>query len=141
MTPGTERSYADLLRSLQPRSIKNDDEAEAIQRQIDALIDQDEISTDEQELLSLLGDLMLAWEGNLFDLPDLAPPEAIQALLEAHGLRQSDLVGPVFATRSIASEVLNGKRRLTYEHVQKLAQLFHVSPSVFFTTERPSSLA
>src|SRR5581483_8276084 len=93
MTPGTEHSYADLLSSLQPRSIKNDDEAEAIQRQIDALIDQDELSADEQEVLSLLGDLMLAWEGDRFDVPDLAPPEAIQALLEAHGLRQSDLVG------------------------------------------------
>ncbi len=51
-------------------------------------------------------------------------------------MHQSDLVGRVIPTKSIASEVLRGKRRLTYVHVEKLAHVFHVSPAVFFPAER-----
>lgn len=144
MTPGsngTAESYAELLLRFQPRSIKNEEEATVVQRHIDTLIDQEHLSEDEREVLSLLGDLMLAWEDDRFELPPVTPAEAIHALLEAHYMRQSDLVGPVFATKSIASEVLHGKRRLTYEHVRRLARVFHVSPSVFYPSERHSGVA
>ncbi len=51
--------------------------------------------------------------------------------MEAHGLRQKDLVD-VFGTESIASEVLHGKRELTKEHIKRLSARFGVSPAVFF---------
>jgi HTH-type transcriptional regulator/antitoxin HigA len=134
MTPGTEtpHSYADLLAQVQPRSITNEEEAAHVQRQIDRLIDQPERSAAEEALLSLLGDLVQAWEAGRYDLDAPSPAESIRALLEAHGLEQRDLVGPVFATKSIVSEILGGKRRLTYEYVERLAHFFHVSPSVFY---------
>jgi HTH-type transcriptional regulator/antitoxin HigA len=134
MIPGTDasHSYADLLVQVQPRSITSEEEAAQIQRQIDLLIDRPERSANEEALLSLLGDLMQAWEAGHYDLDVASPAEAIGALLEAHGLDQQALVGPVFATKSIASEILRGKRHLTYEHVGRLAQFFHVSPSVFY---------
>ena len=49
-------------------------------------------------------------------------------------MSQQALVGPVFATKSVASEVLNGKRRLTYGHVDKLARMLKVPTGVFFPT-------
>ncbi len=75
---------------------------------------------------------MLAWEGDRYDLPAASPADAIRALLDARGMRQGDLVGGVFPTKGIASEVLNGKRQLTYEHVGRLTEIFHVSPAVFY---------
>jgi HTH-type transcriptional regulator/antitoxin HigA len=51
--------------------------------------------------------------------------------MEAHKLRQKDLVD-VFGTESIVSDVLNGKRNLTKEHIRRLSTRFHVSWSVFF---------
>jgi len=45
----------------------------------------------------------------------------VKALLEAGDLPQQALVGPVFPTKGIASEILNGKCRLTSESVQHLA--------------------
>jgi HTH-type transcriptional regulator/antitoxin HigA len=57
--------------------------------------------------------------------------EALEELMEANGLRQKDLVS-IFGTPSIISEVLNGKRRLTTEHIRKLSRRFHVSPELFF---------
>ena len=46
-------------------------------------------------------------------------------------LKQRDLVN-IFGTPSIISEVINGKRKLTTEHIRKLSQRFHVSPELFF---------
>ncbi len=51
--------------------------------------------------------------------------------MEANSLKQKDLVD-VFGTPSIVSEVLNGKRGLTIEHIKKLSRRFHVSPELFF---------
>ena len=142
MTPGMNSAdYADLLVTFQPRSITSEQDADHVQQQIDALIDKGDLSESEQEILSLLGDLMLAWVSDRYDMPDLLPQEAIRALLEAGGLHQGDLVGPVFATKSIASEVLNGKRRITYNHVMRLAEFFHVAPGVFFSESRRRGVA
>jgi HTH-type transcriptional regulator/antitoxin HigA len=126
------RPYAAMLAEIQPRSITNETEAEAIQARIDQLIDQPARTADEDALLSLLGDLVQACEGDRHDLDAPTPTAAIRALLEAHGCKQQDLVGTVFATKSIASEVLRGKRGLTYDHVSRLARFFHVSPTVFY---------
>ena len=52
-------------------------------------------------------------------------------LMLASNLKQKDLVD-VFATPSIVSEVLRGKRKLTTEHIRRLSRRFHVSPEVFF---------
>lgn len=97
MMPGTEapRSYADLLARVQPRSITSEVEAAEVQRQIDRLIDSPARTADEEALLSLLGDLVLAWEADRYDLDGPSPGEMIRALLEAHGLGVQDPVGPV----------------------------------------------
>lgn len=121
-----------LCAELQPRTITNEAEARVIQAHIDRLIDQPDHTEEEEDLLSLLGDLMSSWEGDDFALGAPTPTEAIRALLQAHGCDQQDLVGPVFATKSIVSEVLHGKRRLTYDHVSRLASFFHVSPTLFY---------
>ena len=42
-------------------------------------------------------------------MPDAGPLDVIRHLMEAHSLRQKDLVD-VFGTESIVSDVLNGKR-------------------------------
>ena len=57
--------------------------------------------------------------------------ELLKGLMELHGLKQLDLV-PIFKTKSIVSAVLNGKRQLTVEHINKLAGFFKVSHELFF---------
>jgi hypothetical protein len=56
---------------------------------------------------------------------------ADQVLIAEQNLRQKDLV-PIFKTESIVSDMLHHWRKLTVEHIQKLADFFHVSPAVFF---------
>ena len=68
-------------------------------------------------------------------MPDISGPAAIRALMQERNLRQADLVGPVFPTRSRASEIMAGKRALTYEYVRRLAEFFQVSPALFYPTD------
>lgn len=124
--------YRTLLTTYLPRTITSEAEAADVQRVIDDLIDKDDLSVAETDFLSLLGDLTPASEGNRDDLPDISGVEAIRELLKVRGERPADLVGPVFSTRSVASEVLSGKRPLSYKTVEKLAGYFHVSPALFY---------
>jgi HTH-type transcriptional regulator/antitoxin HigA len=55
----------------------------------------------------------------------------LRFLMEQHGLKQKDLVD-IFSTPSIVSEVLNGKRELSKEHIRRLSARFHLSPELFF---------
>lgn len=133
MTTGTDSpSYPEILARFQPRTITSEEEALRVQKRIDSLVDQGSLSDDEQAFLSLLGDLIGAWEGERFDLPDISGGEAARVLLAVRGERQVDLVPDVFSTPSVASEVLSGRRSMSFDTVAKLAAHFGVSPAVFF---------
>ncbi len=134
MTSTTEAatSYLDLLITYQPRHIRSEAEADRIQGLIDELIDKGNLSADERDFLLLLGSLIALWEEDREAMPDIAPRELVKALLEARELPRQALVGPVFPSKSVASEVLNGKRTLTYDFVARLAAFFAVSPAFFF---------
>lgn len=133
MTRGIARSepYVELLRSFPPRPISDEVEFAATQSVVDALLDRPELTADEQDYLNVLGTLIAEYEQTLDPLPDISGVELLEILIEEQNLRQKDLV-PIFKTESIVSDVLHGRRKLTVEHIQKLAAFFHVSPAVFF---------
>lgn len=135
MTTGIP-SYADLLAEVRPRSVRSEHDADIAQREIDRLIDLRTRTPAEEELLSLLGDLLSLWESAHIKLPSVPAGALIGALLEARGLPQRALAGPVFAHRSAVSEVIHGKRSLTYDQVRKLARFFDLSPAVFFPSSQ-----
>src|SRR5579859_3023886 len=80
------------------------------------------------ELLTLLVE---KYEEEHHEIPDASPLEVLRELMEANDLRQKDLAKE-FGTESIVSEVLNGKRELNKDHIEKLSKRFDVSPAVFF---------
>jgi HTH-type transcriptional regulator/antitoxin HigA len=84
----------------------------------------------EQRLTELLRLLIEDFEEKAYALEPASPVEILRELMDANNLKQKDLVD-VFGTPSIVSEVLNGKRGLTIEHIKKLSGRFHVSPEVF----------
>jgi HTH-type transcriptional regulator/antitoxin HigA len=126
-----KKSYIDLLAEFPPRPIYSDSELEAVQTVIDELIDRGKLNADEEDYLSLLGTLVHQYEQIHHPIPDIYGVELIEALLEEFDLKQKDLV-PIFKTESIVSAVLNGHRKLMTEHIEKLANFFHVSPAAFF---------
>jgi len=114
-----------------PRPIRSEEEADVIQEHMNTLLGKTR-TEDEEDFLELLGSLMFLWEDGRYDLSSAEPHEMVRVLIEDNGLRQKDLVGPVFPTESIASEVLAGKRNLTYDFVHRLSQYFHVPAGAFF---------
>jgi len=125
------KSYVELLIQFPPRFIHSEEELEAVQKVVYDIIDKGNLSPDEEEYISLLGTLARQYEQVHHPIPDIYGVELIEALLEEFELKQKDLV-PIFKTESIVSAVLNGHRKLMTEHIEKLAEFFHVSPAAFF---------
>ena len=134
--PNSDR-YRELLMEFPPRSIISEADLLATQTVIDRLLDSPALTAEETDYLNLLGMLVYEYEEKHVPIPDLQGVELLKALIEELGLKQKDLV-PIFKTESIVSGVLNGQRRFTVEHMEKLAAFFHVSPALFFTHEKHS---
>ncbi len=130
-TPESNKSIKPL-KKFPPHPIKSEVQLLEVQEVIDALIDSGEITPEEQDYINVLGILVHEYEEKHTSVPDLSGVELLKALIEELGLNQKDLI-PVFKTESIVSAILNGKRRLTIEHIEKLSDLFRVSPSAFFS--------
>lgn len=125
-------SYADLLTTFQPRPIRGEREAAHVTSLIDTLTDLPRLSEGQREFVGLVGQLLYDWEAEHEEPIEVSPREIVHSLLEDNGLRQVDLVGPVFPSASAVSDFLAGRRPLSYDRVRKLATFFHVSPAVFY---------
>jgi HTH-type transcriptional regulator/antitoxin HigA len=102
------------------------------QQVIDSFIDKPEqVTEDERQFMALLGELISAWEDEKYELPAISGVELVRNLLQENNLRQKDLVGIVFPSEGVASEVLNGKRRLTLAFIERLGNFFHLPPAAF----------
>lgn len=126
------QTYRDLLQAFEPRPIRSDQEAQAAGELIDTLTDLPELSEGQREFVGLLGQLLHDWEAGHEESIEVSLVEAVRSLLEDNGLRQVDLIGPVFPSASAVSDFLAGRRPLSYQRVFKLAEFFHVSPALFF---------
>jgi len=124
-------NYLQLLQSFPPRPIQSEKDLIATQNEIDRLLDADEITSEQQDYINILGMLIYEYEEKYVSIPDLSGVDLLKALINELGLQQKDLV-PIFKTESIVSAILNGKRKFTVEHIEKLANFFKLSPSVFF---------
>ena len=56
----------------------------------------------------------------------------LKVLMSHHHLKGEDLKNEV-GSKSLVSMILNGKRKLTTDHIQALSNRFNISPSLFFS--------
>jgi len=56
----------------------------------------------------------------------------LATLIEQYQLKMDDLKDEI-GSKSLISQILHGKRSLTKQHIEKLAQRFHLSPAAFFS--------
>ncbi|BAY80654.1 hypothetical protein NIES267_01110 [Calothrix parasitica NIES-267] len=127
----TQNHYTNLLVSFPPRPIKSEEDLEKIQNIVDSLLDKEKLTEDEEDYLYLLAILIEEYEEKQDLVPDIYGVELIKALMVELDLKQKDLI-PIFKTESIVSDVLKGKRKMTVEHIQRSAEMFNLSPVVFF---------
>ena len=125
--------YGKLLSKTLPKRIETDVEFDhfvGVMEGLSRAIAHGEASPEEQTLHSLLSTLVKEYDDRVYTLPPGDPLRLLRYLIEQRGLRPADLT-PIFGARSITSLVLNGKRELSKTHIRKLAEFFHVSPTVF----------
>jgi len=124
--------YAELLAQTLPRVIHSEEENEHFLKLLLELEHRsDEWTPAESKLAELLTLLIEEFEEKNYQLKAASPIDVLVELMDVNNLKQRDLVG-IFATESIVSEILSGKRSLTVDHIKRLSERFHVSPEVFF---------
>ena len=124
--------YGKLLAKTLPKVIETRDEFDhyvEMMEKLDRRAEGGPLSLEEEALGALLERLVKDYDDKI-TLPDVPPHNVIGFLMEQRHLRQADLL-PVFGSRSVASEVLAGKREPSKAHIRKLADFFHVSVEVF----------
>ncbi len=98
---------------------------------LDSLLD--EVGNNESHplssLIETLGSLIETYESRTFPEIEGNPVETLNALMEEHGLNQSDLTE--IGSQGVVSEILSGKRRLNIRQIKLLSKRFHISPAVF----------
>ncbi len=112
-------------------SIRNEDEYDIAIERLNALID--EVGTDERhplyDLLDTLGTVIYAYEEKHYPVPECDGIEALEFLMEEHGISRDDL--PELGTSDTLSRILDGRQELTIRQIRSLAERFHVSPATF----------
>lgn len=71
------------------------------------------------------------YESKKFPAGPATPEEALRFLMEQQDLTQYDLAKEL-GGQLVVSEALQGKRRLTREHIERLSKRFGVTPARFY---------
>ena len=111
--------------------IRSDEEYEVQIRHLEDLAERSRGCADEGQLIQRLGTILQDYEKRRFRLGKTATPHSVlRMLLDARKVKQKD-VWPLFASKGVASEALNGKRAVSKESAKRLAKFFNVSSEVF----------
>jgi len=122
--------YGRLCAEVIPKVVSTDQEFDRMVETLETITFKKKPTPEEETLAELLTKLIQDYDDLHYPLPDLPPHKMIAFLMERRNLRQSDLL-PVFGTRSVASDVVNGKREPSKAHIRKLANFFHLDAGLF----------
>ena len=128
-------SYADLLVQIEPRPIGSKAALEKSYKRIDKLMSKSALSRAESEMLELLSMLVEQYESREHPTPHVSAAEMLEHLIEARGITNATLAAETNIPRSIVTDILAGRRRISLGNVRKFADYFRVPPSVFVSHE------
>jgi len=126
------KTYDQLLAMHPLRPIHNDVELEHATAMIDILAGH-ALNADQADYLDVLSTLVEAYENTHYSLndPTICGLDALQALLDEHGMSAADLALLLGVHRSMGSKLLKGERALTARHLQMLSERLKVSTDLF----------
>jgi len=125
------KRYARLLSATLPAIIETEEQNEHYLVIIEELMLKDEdLEPEEEMLINLLSLLITEFEHRFYKIEKASPLEVLKELMVANQLKQADLV-PIFGSKGVTSEVLNGKRGISKEKTKALADYFHIPAEVF----------
>lgn len=84
-----------------------------------------------QEYIKSVMPFLEKYEKKAFPFKSAGPEEVLRFLMEQNKLSQYDLAADL-GGQPVVSDILNGKRELTREHIERLSKRFGLSPATFF---------
>jgi HTH-type transcriptional regulator / antitoxin HigA len=124
--------YAGLCRAHLPRVIRDQVDYENTMEIVEAMVlHPDRFTTDQKDYFELLSHLVADYDTTTVRWPKLRTPDVLKHLMAEQGMTAADLSRALGATRNLGGMILRGERRLTLQHVTRLARHFHVSPALF----------
>ena len=115
---------------LPPRPIHDKTEFQNVLEITDAMAGHP-LTPDQEDYFDLLCRLIEDYEKDRVQAPETTALEALQHLVNAHGLNAADLARLLGVHRTLGAMILRGERKLTLNHVRTLARHFGVSADVF----------
>jgi HTH-type transcriptional regulator / antitoxin HigA len=129
--PGDPKKYGSLLAQALPAIIETEEQNEQYLAIVEKLMSKGEnLSPEEETLLNLLVHLIQDFEQRYYKPRKATPLEVLRELMTANGLKQADLV-PVFGSKGLTSDVINGKRGISKANAKALGKFFNISPAAF----------
>jgi HTH-type transcriptional regulator/antitoxin HigA len=120
------------------RPIRNEDDYNWALAEIEKYFDNPPPQgTPESDRFDVLFTLAEAYESEVWPIEAATPLEVLEEYMLSNGRTQSDLA-QLFGSRARASEVLNGKRRLTLDMIGRLSREWRI-PADLLIGPAPSS--
>jgi HTH-type transcriptional regulator/antitoxin HigA len=108
------------------RPIRNETDYHWALREIAPYFDnQPELGTPEGDRFEVLATLISAYEDRVHSVPDADPIEVLHFAIESMGRTQAELAA-LLGSRARASEILNRKRKLSLEWINKISEAWHI---------------
>ena len=127
------KKYGALLCKVLPLKIRTSEEYERLVAEVEKLMakEEEQLTPEEDRLLDLLADLITAYDTEHNPIEQkITPHQMLQYLMQQGEHRHKD-IWPLFGSKSVASEVMNGNRAISKTHARKLGQFFKINPGVF----------
>src|SRR6476469_9921165 len=103
MNMAIERTaYGQLLAKSQPKPILNEEDYDLALAEVDFLISKEELTVEEETLLSLWGLSIEEYESKYYPDPEVTPRDVLLHFIEVRELKQADLVG-VIGSKGVVS--------------------------------------
>jgi HTH-type transcriptional regulator/antitoxin HigA len=128
-------TYFELVKRHPLRSIRNEEDLDAAQAVLDALLRQ-KLDRGGSAYLDALSDLVVLYEHDHHPIPPLPPHELLGQMLQERGMSQADLVRATGLAKATVSDLVSGKRPFTIEQMHSVAAVFGLPGHVFLPPSR-----
>ena len=123
-------TYSKLLVEYQPKVITTEAEYDQALETVEKLMAEQQRTPEQTAILQLLVTLIEEFETKHYPIEPSSPHAMLEHLMDARGIKQSDLVG-IIGSKGVVSEVVNRKRAISKAQAKALGEFFNVSPALF----------
>jgi len=121
--------YAELVDLFMPRPLHDDVDYRNALAVLDAMAGF-KMNADQEDYFDAIATFVEKYEAehHAIDATAMTPVQLIRALMDEHGLNESDL-GRLLGDRSLGHRILSGERELSKVHIRILAEHFRLNPA------------